>query len=50
MYSLRDVLWFKQGHLKMTLPEDVDYQEEFVQKDEKKIQKLKRKILSKRKN
>ena len=50
MYSLRDILWFKQGHLKMTLPEDVDYQEEFVQKDEKKIQKLMRKILPKIKN
>lgn len=24
MYSLRDVLWFKQGHIKMELLEGVD--------------------------
>ena len=23
-YSLRDILWFKQGHIQMELPEDVD--------------------------
>ncbi len=44
MYSLRDILWFKQGHLKMTLPEGV------VQKDEKGMQKLMRRIFPKRKN
>lgn len=41
--SLRDILWFKQGYLKMTLPEDVDYQKKFVQKDENGMQKLIRK-------
>ena len=50
MYSLRDILWLKQGHLKMTLLEGVDYPEEFVQKDEKGIQKLIRRIFPKRKN
>lgn len=25
IYSLRDVLWFKQGHLEWSLPEDIDY-------------------------
>ena len=50
MYSLRDILWFKQGHLKMTLPEGVDYPEESVQKDEKGMQKLMRRIFPKRKN
>lgn len=25
MYSIRDFLWFKQGHIKMDLPEGVDY-------------------------
>ena len=24
IYSLRDILWFKQGHIQMELPEDVD--------------------------
>lgn len=24
-YGLRDLLWFKQGHLEMTLPEEVEY-------------------------
>ena len=24
MYSLRDILWFKQGYLKMTLPEGIE--------------------------
>ena len=39
MYSLRDILWFKQGHLKMTLPDK-----------EKGIQKLMRIFFPKRKN
>ncbi len=39
MYSLRDILLFKQGQLKMTLPNK-----------EKKIQKLMRNIFPKRKN
>ncbi len=48
MYSLRDILWFRQGHLKMTLPEGVDYPDGFVQKEEKGIQKLLRKIFPKK--
>ena len=50
MYSLRDILWFKKGHLKMTLPEGTDYPEKFVQKEEKGIQKLMRRIFPKREN
>ena len=50
IYSLRDILWFKQGHLKMNLPEGVDYPEEFIPKDEKGIQKLMKRIFPKRKN
>ena len=50
MYSLRDILWFKQGHLKMTLPIGIDYPKEFVQKNEKGMQKLMRRIFPKRKN
>ena len=50
MYSLKDILWFKQGHLEMTLPEGVDYPKGFVQKGEKGIQKLMRRIFPKRKN
>lgn len=42
-YSLRDVLWFKQGHIPMELPEGVDYPEGYAQ--EKSI-----KTLLKRKN
>ena len=38
MYSLRDILWFKQGHLKMTLPNK-----------ERGIQKLIRRISTERK-
>ena len=37
-YSLRDVLWFKQGHIPMELPEGVDYPEGYAQ--EKSIKKL----------
>lgn len=50
IYSLRDILWFKQGNLQMTLPEGVDYPQEFVQKSENGIQKLIRNIFPKKKN
>ena len=50
MYSLRDILRFKQGHLKMTLPEGVDYPEGFVPKGETGIQKIMRRIFPKRKH
>lgn len=48
MYSLRDVLWFKQGHIKMELPEGVDLPAGFEQ--EKGIRKLIKTIFNKRKN
>lgn len=48
MYSLRDVLWFKQGHIKMELPEGVDLPIGFEQ--EKGIRKLIKTIFNKRKN
>lgn len=35
MYSLRDILWFKQGHIKYTLPEDID----FLEHNEKALEK-----------
>ena len=38
-YSLRDVLWFKQGHIPMELPEGVEYPEGYAQ--EKKYKKIK---------
>lgn len=38
MYSLRDVFWFKQGYIKMELPEGVDFPTGFEQ--EKGIRKL----------
>lgn len=31
-YSLRDVLWFKQEHLAMELPEGIDYPASYAQK------------------
>ena len=48
MYSLRDVLWFKQGHIKMELPEGVDLPAGLEQ--EKGIRKLIKTIFNKRKN
>lgn len=46
MYSLRDVLWFKQGHIKMELPEGVDFPAGFEQ--EKGIRKLIKTMLNKK--
>lgn len=48
MYSLRDILWFKQGHIKMELPEGVDLPVGFEQK--KGIRKLIKTIFNKRDN
>ena len=43
-YSLRDVLWFKQGHISMELPEGIDYPEGYDQeKSVKKVLKRKNK-------
>ncbi len=50
MYTLRDILWFQQGHLKMTLPEGFDYPEKAIPPKESGIQKIMRKIFPKRKN
>ena len=41
-YSLRDILWFKQGHISMKLPEGIEYPEGYVQ--EKGIKKLLKRI------
>ena len=41
-YSLRDILWFKQGHLNITLPEGIDYPKGYVKKEE--IEESKEKI------
>ena len=43
-YSLRDVLWFKQGYISMELPEGIDYPEGYDQeKSVKKVLKRKNK-------
>jgi hypothetical protein len=33
IYSLRDILWFKQGFIKMTLPDDIDYSVNHIQEN-----------------
>ena len=48
MYSLRDVLWFKQGHIKMELPEGVEFPAGF--EPEKGIRKLIKTLFNKKKN
>lgn len=48
MYSLRDVLWFKQGHIKMELPEGVEFPTGL--KKEKGIRKLIKTMLNKKKD
>lgn len=51
MYSLRDILWFKQGHIKMNLPEGVEYPVGYVDHTQKECEQKKekglRRILSK---
>ena len=43
-YSLRDILWFKQGHIPMELPEGIDYPEGYaLEKSVKKVLKRKNK-------
>ncbi len=52
MYSLRDVLWFKQGHLDWTLPEDIEYPTVMLapqEPEEKGIKKLVKSIFNKTK-
>ena len=48
MYSLRDILWFKQGHIKMELPEGVEFPAGFGQR--KGIKKLIKTIFHKKQN
>lgn len=47
-YSLRDFLWFKQGHIKMTFPEGIELPTELSK--EKGVKKLVRDILNRKKN
>ena len=46
-YSLRDILWFKQGHISMKLPEGIDYPDGYSQ--EKDILKLIKTLFNKKK-
>lgn len=48
MYSLRDVLWFKQGHIKMTLPDCIDYVVNHEPEQEKGLKKTLKRIFNKR--
>lgn len=48
IYSIRDVLWFKQGHIRFALPEGVEYPKWDEEKEEKGFQKILNKF--KRKN
>lgn len=47
MYSLRDVLWFKQGHIQMELPNGIEYPADF-QNPENGVQKLIKSIFKKK--
>jgi uncharacterized protein YfbU (UPF0304 family) len=40
IYSIRDVLWFKQGHIRFELPEGVEYPKWDEEKEQKGFQKL----------
>lgn len=40
MYSLRDILWFKQGHLQMELPEGIEYPIDYKKTEEKGLKRL----------
>lgn len=48
LYSLRDFLWFKQGHIKIELPEEVDYPIDF--RKEKGLVRLLKNIFNKKNN
>lgn len=45
-YSLRDFLWFKQGHIKMTFPKGIELPTELSK--EKGVKKLVRDILNRK--
>ena len=40
IYSIRDVLWFKQGHIRFELPEGVEYPKWDEEKEPKGFQKI----------
>lgn len=46
--SLRDILWFKQGDIKMDLPKGIDFPNEV--KQEKGIKKLIKTMFNKKRN
>lgn len=46
--SLRDILWFKQGHIKMDLPKGIDFPNEV--KQEKGIKKIIKTMFNKKRN
>lgn len=47
--SLRDFLWFKQGHIQFDLPEGIDYPENCQKQEEKGFQKIFSRFKNKRK-
>ena len=40
IYSIRDVLWFKQGHIRFELPEGIEYPKWNEEKESKGFQKI----------
>lgn len=48
MYSLRDILWFKQGHIQFALPEGIDYPEDCKKVEEKGLRKILNKFKKRR--
>ena len=48
IYSLRNILWFKQGHIKMDLPKWIDFPNEV--KQAKGVKKLIKTIFNKKRN
>lgn len=40
LYDLRNFLWFKQGHIKMNLPKDVEYPKDMKTIEENRLKKL----------
>ena len=47
LYSLRDILWFKQGHLEISLPDGIDYPEGYEKQKLKGIKKALNKLQNK---
>ena len=40
MYSLRDFLWFKQGHIQFNFPDGIDFPEGYKKVEEKGIRRI----------